>query len=702
VKLLGYSTDTEGRPCPDPVDGTMYIVTELAKCTLGDHLKLVVQNATKTEINESRVDDALPKIVKAASTASTESPIRWRARATRWRAWASRCRTRATRWRARASTARSESGVSSQDKECCSLASNSMVPRFASSSLEWTESEIYESRVDEAQFKIFQAGSAASTESLLSTASAESGVSSQDNECCPRASSSFLVPSISNSSLEWTESEINESRVVDAQPKIVKAASTSRSRCATPKSKRNSSQRRLRRSRCATPKPKSIKTGIYEPMQMRNSSLEWTESEINESRVDDAQPKTVKAASAACPLAPNAMVPCCGNARLEWTESEIYESRVDDAQLKIFQAGSAASTESLLSTASAESGVSSQDNECCPPASSSFLVPALSQTRPVVGKYVFSGSMKTILGKGTTSICYLGCDIETGERVAIKEFGYSDVSLASLRSLAGFRRQVDVLLELQQPFNKPANWAHWCQELDGIDPSDLFVKLLDYSKDAEGRPGPDPVDGTMHIVTELAKCTLEDHLNLHRQKATKPSTERVRRSAQEILLATAGLHAKGFVHLDLKPANVMMCKGRWKLIGMDGCIRIGTEISPSDPSVLFTPIYCAPEFARFVQGSSSLVVSPCLDAWSAGMTAAELVNLRPVLRAQHPEMPAPGGSDHLLRWLGSVRVLPLPVRMEARDRDFSALLSAFLLEPEAAHRKTLAQTLAAPYFHPAG
>jgi serine/threonine protein kinase len=133
---------------------------------------------------------------------------------------------------------------------------------------------------------------------------------------------------------------------------------------------------------------------------------------------------------------------------------------------------------------------------------------------------------------------------------------------------------------------------------------------------------------------------------------------------------------------------------------MGGCMRVGTEIAPDDPRVVFTSIYCAPEFARFAIGSGRLVVSPCLDVWSVGMIVAELVNLRPLLRAQYRFFSSRGSPDQFLRWLGSVQVLPLPERTKARDQDLSALLSAFLLEADAAHRKTLAQTLAASYFQP--
>jgi len=304
---------------------------------------------------------------------------------------------------------------------------------------------------------------------------------------------------------------------------------------------------------------------------------------------------------------------------------------------------------------------------------------------------------KVLLGSGTSSNCYLGRDIETGERVAIK--GYRPSKQHRSQSIARFQREVDVLLELQRPFEKPADGALWTQELDGIDPSDLFVELLDYSRDENGRPGPDPVDGSMYIVTELAHSTLRDHLRRSQRKAAELRIDHVRVIVKEILLAVAGLHAKGFVHMDLKPSNVMFCNGRWKLIDMDGCVRIGTMVS--NPT--FSHYYCAPEFARFANAGGRLVVSPSLDVWSVGMTVAELVNIDPIMRARYIEFTVCHGRDEgparFLRWLGNLLAPPLTKQLRADDPYLGALL-CWLLEPDASRRKTLAEALNAPYFGP--
>jgi serine/threonine protein kinase len=252
-----------------------------------------------------------------------------------------------------------------------------------------------------------------------------------------------------------------------------------------------------------------------------------------------------------------------------------------------------------------------------------------------LGKFAFADGDKSLLGEGTSSVCYLGSNIETGEAVAIKVYKpYRNGST----TLAKFKRQVSVLQELQRPLEKPADKALWCEELASTDPANLFLKLLDFSKDANGEPAPDVVDGRMYIVTELAQCTLKNMLRQRNHRNAPLSAESVGKIAKEIVLAVAWLHAKGYVHLDIKPENIMMCGGRWKLIDMDGCARAGSEIKLADNTVSFSPCYCAPEFARLVVKGGSMRVRPSMDAWSVGLTIAELVNLCPLLRAQYQKI----------------------------------------------------------------
>jgi serine/threonine protein kinase len=317
-----------------------------------------------------------------------------------------------------------------------------------------------------------------------------------------------------------------------------------------------------------------------------------------------------------------------------------------------------------------------------------------------LGKFAFADGDKALLGEGTSSVCYLGSNILTGEAVAIKVYKpFRRVST----TFAKFKRQVSVLQEMQRPLEKPADEALWCEELASTDPASLFLKLLDFSKDASGEPALDAADGRMYIVTELAQCTLKDMLLQRNQRSAPLSAESVGKIAKEVVLAVAWLHAKGYVHLDIKPANIMMCGGRWKLIDMDGCARVDSDIKLADSTVSFSQCYCAPEFARGVVKGGSMKVKPSMDAWSVGMTIAELVNLCPLLRTKYQEISngqCPiAGSISFLKWLGAVQAMPLPKRpVWSEDSLFKVMLCTWLLVPNPERRRTLAQSLNAPFF----
>jgi len=303
------------------------------------------------------------------------------------------------------------------------------------------------------------------------------------------------------------------------------------------------------------------------------------------------------------------------------------------------------------------------------------------------------------LGEGTSSVCYLGSNIETGEAVAIKVYKPSKGGVSA--TLAKFGRQIEVMREMQRPLEKPADDALWCDDLARTDPANLFLELLDFSKDASGEPAQDPADGRMYMVTELADRTLQDMLCQRRKKNAPLSVENVRKIARQVVLAVAWLHAKGYVHLDVKPENIMLCGGRWKLIDMDGCLRAGTEVKLNN-GISFTHVYCAPEFARFVVQGGSVIVKPSMDVWSVGITIVELVNLCPLLWTQWKQhqkvsdgQSHSAGNTSFLKWLGAVEATSLPRPGESR---FKILLCSWLLVPDPELRRTLAQSLDAPYF----
>ncbi|CAK0880806.1 unnamed protein product [Prorocentrum cordatum] len=336
--------------------------------------------------------------------------------------------------------------------------------------------------------------------------------------------------------------------------------------------------------------------------------------------------------------------------------------------------------------------------------------------RIVMKKYAMHMTDDDIMGEGNSSICRRGTNLLTNETVAIKVYKVSrsrskNGQAETLRTK--FTRQIEVLRELMAPLEKSKDESLWCEQLE-LAPSDkLFMQLLDYSGNLassgfRGTPGPDPDDGEMYVVTEMASCSLKEYIAARRKAGKAMSKETVRAITKAMMLVTAGLHAKGFVHLDLKPENLMLFNGVLKLIDVDGCIRIGTKISITDSSLSFSPCYCSPEWARFIHDDSPdpyIIAAPGLDVWSIGMTIPELIThdaiLRPVfvsfLKHGRPHRQA---SIMLMEWLSSVKKVPIPKSVESFDKDLLSLLVNSLLVPDPAKRKTLAESLNHPFVKP--
>jgi TonB family protein len=114
-------------------------------------------------------------------------------------------------------------------------------------------------------------------------------------------------------------------------------------------------------------------------------------------------------------------------------------------------------------------------------------------------------------------------------------------------------------------------------------------------------------------VTEYAEESLAQILPY---RALTP--QETRDMLQSVLDALGYIHAKGFVHGHIKPANIMAVGNEIKL-SSDGLCGVG-ELS----RVLRMPgIYAAPEI---VEGGG---VSPASDVWSLGMTLVEALTQHP-------------------------------------------------------------------------
>jgi serine/threonine protein kinase len=308
------------------------------------------------------------------------------------------------------------------------------------------------------------------------------------------------------------------------------------------------------------------------------------------------------------------------------------------------------------------------------------------------------------MGEGTSSICRRGTDLK-GKEVAIKVYKeQSKGGKIKDVTLQKFKRQIAVLQELMEPFKKPSDPTLWDDSLAKVKPERVFMCLLDYSKNSKGEPAPDATDGVLYVVTELAQYSLKDFLAQRRDQNKPLSKDEVQNMSKSILVAMAGLHAKGFVHIDMKPENMMDFNGKLKVIDVDGCVRMGTKVSIQDSSISFSPCYCAPEWARFLikDNQQNIIANPALDVWSVGMTLCELVTLDAILKPQYANFLRNASSHReagflFMEWLSSIRKAPMPKSVLGFDAGFLDLLTGWLLVCNAQTRKTCAQSLQHAY-----
>jgi serine/threonine protein kinase len=326
------------------------------------------------------------------------------------------------------------------------------------------------------------------------------------------------------------------------------------------------------------------------------------------------------------------------------------------------------------------------------------------KSRSVMGKYTMFMTKDAIMGEGTSSICRKGTD-KDGNEIAIKV--YKDQAKGGKLkdvTVQKFKRQIAVLRDLMSPFKKPADPTLWDPILEGVKPERVFMQLLDYSKDSKGEPGPDTSDGFLYVVTELAGYSLKDWIAQRRDQGKPLSKDEVRDMSKGIVVAMAGLHAKGYVHIDMKPENLMDFNGKLKVIDVDGCVRAGTKVSIHDSSISFSPCYCAPEWAKFLikDNQPNIIASPSLDVWSVGMTLCELVTLDAILKPQYANFLRNASSHReagflFMEWLSGIRKAPLPKSVSGFDPGLVELLTQWLLVCNGTARKSCAQCLSNAY-----
>jgi eukaryotic-like serine/threonine-protein kinase len=182
----------------------------------------------------------------------------------------------------------------------------------------------------------------------------------------------------------------------------------------------------------------------------------------------------------------------------------------------------------------------------------------MSGTPDKLGKYELRGT----LGRGAMGIVYDGWDPLIDRRVAIKTVRLVDADdEETAEALARFKREAQAAGRLTHP---------------------NIVGVYDYGE----------VNDVAFIVMEFAsgkslKTLLDEQRKL-------PPAEAVR-IMQQVLAGLAYSHARGVVHRDIKPGNIIIVEGGQVKIADFGIARIESSSMTSVGTVMGTPAYMPPE-----------------------------------------------------------------------------------------------------------
>jgi len=250
------------------------------------------------------------------------------------------------------------------------------------------------------------------------------------------------------------------------------------------------------------------------------------------------------------------------------------------------------------------------------------------------------------------------------------------------------------------------------ETLAKLDVGCCFVDILDYSRNvSDNSPGLDEEANMFFIVFEAGEESLADAMEKRKDAEKTMSVEELRHIQWAIVLMVTGLHRQGFVHLDIKPSNIMRFKAgsgepdNWKLIDLDGAMRAGELIDPR--YCMCTALYMPPELASANNKISRTArfdmkkvfkLSRLMDVWSLGMCALESIFLTPVLEPWLLEW----GDERFEAWLADLSTDPvLSGDILEYVTDINPLMADMLqnmLQKDPSKRFDVAQCLAHEWF----
>ncbi len=196
---------------------------------------------------------------------------------------------------------------------------------------------------------------------------------------------------------------------------------------------------------------------------------------------------------------------------------------------------------------------------------------------PIAGRY----TLGPVLGAGAAAVVHAGRDLRTDEHVAIKLYRPDGAAIRLQQ-----QRELEALARLDHP---------------GL------VTLHGGGTE----PGP---DGRTYVVTDLVEGPT---LATRMQHGPLPVRD-IRALGAALAAALAHVHARGFVHRDVKPANILLDHGREPRLADFGIARaLDGTVATATGAVAGTAAYLAPEQVR------GETVGPAADVYALGLVLIE-------------------------------------------------------------------------------